>query len=325
MTPTCRFVRRPVAAAWLFLATVAASNSQAAPESPDRWTEFVETKGQRQPIPKVWLATEAGRQAHDLVLPASMPTPVPFDFQAAQFKALVPFSKTPSVREQYWRHLCATEAGQFIFRTVENVDGLAYMRRSQQQNETLADEDPWLYEAPAFEITGVDKPDSDIAGWYIRYPFATYMRVEFPGRRSGDGWVRHGRSGNESEVPDWFAGDSWQRERIAGPSERYAVTWRGIHRERDREHLIGGHELIVLDRSTSEVLAVVRDFGLGAKTGKFQYGLTWRNTGTCFELGKWYAARDGDVLHLLAPRVLQPKKVPLRLINNDRKLTETRN
>ena len=59
-------------------------------------------------------ATEEGRFAHSI----KIPNPVPAD---SGYKP----SMTP---EQYFEHLCKTEAGEFIFKTVEHVEGIYQIR-----------------------------------------------------------------------------------------------------------------------------------------------------------------------------------------------------
>ena len=60
------------------------------------------------------LATEEGRFAHSI----RIPNPVPAD---SGYKP----GMTP---QDYFDHLCKTEAGEFIYRTVENVEGIYIMR-----------------------------------------------------------------------------------------------------------------------------------------------------------------------------------------------------
>lgn len=309
-----------LAVALLLGTTLQACSS--APESPRRWTEFVKVRGHAEEIPKVWVQTEAGRLAHDIVLPASLPKPVPFDFEAARLKAMSPFGKTPDVATQYWQHLCATEAGQFIFKKVGNVEGFAYMRMSPQTDESAADEDPWMYEAPGFEITEVFKEGKNVAGWYISNPWATYLRVELPIGKTNR-WERIWRTGNEPDLPvDRDAIKEWTFTPIAAPTERYAVTWRGIRRPLDRENRLAGNELIIFERTNGEVLAAIRDFALAPKTGKFKYGVMWRNLRTCQEFSSMYSENKGNRFYIFAPRVLVPTRQPLRLKNNDQRVIE---
>ena len=60
------------------------------------------------------LATEEGRFAHSI----RIPNPVPAD---SGYKP----GMTP---QDYFDHLCKTEAGEFIYKTVANVEGLFLMR-----------------------------------------------------------------------------------------------------------------------------------------------------------------------------------------------------
>ena len=60
------------------------------------------------------LATEEGRLAHSI----KIPNPVPAD--SGYMSGMTP--------KEYFEHLCKTEAGEFIYKTVENVEGLYMMR-----------------------------------------------------------------------------------------------------------------------------------------------------------------------------------------------------
>ena len=56
------------------------------------------------------LATEEGKFAHSI----RIPNPVPED---SGYK--------PGTSKEYFDHLCKTEAGEFIYKTVEKVEGLS--------------------------------------------------------------------------------------------------------------------------------------------------------------------------------------------------------
>jgi hypothetical protein len=82
-------------------------------------------------------ATEAGRQAHAIRLPA------PHDKPREVYKPGM--SST-----EYFQALCAAEAGEFIFRTVDNVEGVFEMRpRTKAPNYAFNHlyylEDPYGY------------------------------------------------------------------------------------------------------------------------------------------------------------------------------------
>jgi hypothetical protein len=79
------------------------------------------------------LATEEGRFAHSI----RIPNPVPED---SGYKP----GMTP---EQYFEHLCKTEAGEFIYKTVENVEGI-YMMRPRERSHRYEFEHLYALEDP---------------------------------------------------------------------------------------------------------------------------------------------------------------------------------
>ena len=84
------------------------------------------------------LATEEGRFAHSI----KIPNPVPLDSGY----------KPGMTSQEYFDHLCKTEAGEFIYKTVENVEGIYMMRPREQATDyhtgaSLRDGGPvWIYE-----------------------------------------------------------------------------------------------------------------------------------------------------------------------------------
>ncbi|HXF93179.1 MAG TPA: hypothetical protein VNK46_10530, partial [Nitrospiraceae bacterium] len=92
------------------------------------------------------LATEAGRFAHSI----KIPNPVPED---SGYKP----GMTP---QEYFDHLCKTEAGEFIYKTVENVEGLYLMR---PRKEATDDELSHLYalEDPYGQVVGESELPQD--------------------------------------------------------------------------------------------------------------------------------------------------------------------
>src|SRR5205807_1234939 len=98
-----------------------------------KWTTFIPVDGQPQPVPAEWLSTAEGKFAHSIQLPDAVPKPVPFDFAKAKMMAALPAKA--SVSEQYFEHLCSTEAGEFVLKTVEDVQGLYFMRPPNQPTD----------------------------------------------------------------------------------------------------------------------------------------------------------------------------------------------
>jgi hypothetical protein len=113
------------------------------------------------------LATEEGRFAHSI----KIPNPVSEDSGY----------KPEMTSQEYFDHLCKTEAGEFIYRTVENVEGIYMMRpRKEATDEELehlyALEDPYGYTTgtSAKQAFGFIRPDG------YRYVETPLLEVRVP-------------------------------------------------------------------------------------------------------------------------------------------------
>jgi hypothetical protein len=274
------------------------------------WKDFVKTEGHANEIPIGWLATEEGLFAHSIVLPDTVPKTVPFDFNAARLHSLKPGSK--SVARQYWDHLCSTEAGSFILKPVDGVEGFFFMRPvggvNEQQNS-----DRWRLEAPGLQASWGWKYDPEReAIAFVQPPSATFEWVDFPAV-GGDG-VLH-MFGYESRVSPMSV------VRQSASNARYGVTWRGIRRDRDREHAISGTEWIVFDRPSGEVLGVLRDFYKTGSVRNRPNGISWLNAGRCpFKRQLMGHAGERNDIAVWAPMVLRPIVYPgiLKFVDEQR-------
>jgi len=218
------------------------------------------------------LATEEGRFAHSI----KIPNPLPDD---SGYKP----GMTP---EQYFDHLCKTEAGEFIYKTVENVEGL-YMMRPRKR--TTDDELEHLYalEDPYGHTTDESYLVQDV---YVQPATGRYQFLEMPlssSVREKERYRRYYR--DEHAHPGRKFQTAINGQGVFVPyivaegtasdiKSRYGYTWRGISRLHDRELGIAGGELIVLDVKTNEVLAVRRGY---MRTGFVRNNLTgvWWMTG----------------------------------------------
>lgn len=194
------------------------------------------------------LATEEGRFAHSI----KIPNPVSAD---SGYKP----GMTP---EQYFDHLCKTEAGEFIFKTVKDVEGIVQLRPRGKANyeysHLYAFEDPFGFDAdPAFFV---------YPGRYTYYETVSAFLIG-----QGPKYVRY--FGYDGRNPETL-----QKVNEAQRKSRYGYTWRGIARPHDRDNGIGGGEVIVVDLETNEVLAVYRgyaQFKMDERVGLLSAG--WRN------------------------------------------------
>ena len=236
------------------------------------WEHFVPVAGQPLPVPQQWLQDPEAKIAHSLKLPDSVPKPVPFDFSKAYRKSWLP--GTPKQSVQYFNHLCSTEAGEWIFRKVQNVEGFYFARpQGEPTTDTMTDpygpEMPWIQR---FFLLRGDYEPLDQARWLIQPPLYNYRFVEQPRRNTKwqagiqepyvrlFGYTRGYFVKPGQVVADWNEKTPMQVIGIPALTARYGYTWRGLRRERDREFGIAGGELLIYDLETREVLAVRRQF-----------------------------------------------------------------
>jgi len=235
------------------------------------------------------LATEEGRFAHSI----KIPNPVPEDSGY----------KPGMTTKEYFEHLCKTEAGEFIFKTVEDVDGIMQMRprvmaTDYEMMHLYTLEDPYnVYETLSEDgyvnpryVTAVKK-----RGYSLFKPDQNYKFLEKPLpaslRNPADGstYLRYTKPNTEHLVYEngqyMYPRDHWPpmiEERVTELKSSYGFSWRGITRPHDRELGIAGGEVIVLDLQTSEVLAVRRGYAAsGGKTRETVSGIWWLSAAKC--------------------------------------------
>ena len=224
------------------------------------------------------LATEEGRIAHSI----KIPNPVPDDSGY----------KPGMTSEQYFDHLCKTEAGEFIHKTVENVEGL-YMMRPRKSATDYELEHLYALEDPYGHTSDDDMPgvqDSYVQPVQGKYQFleiplkskdvsndATKYQRYYRDEKANPGKKYQTMINGQGVFVPYIVTDA----KVPMLKSRYGYTWRGITRPHDRELGIAGGELIILDRETNEVLAVRRGF---ARTGRVSNNLTgvwWLTAPSC--------------------------------------------
>lgn len=255
---------------------------------PYRWTKFVQVEGQPEPVPEEWVSTPEGRFAHSL----RIPNPVPKDSG---------YRWTMSAKE-YFKHLCKTEAGEFIFRKVDDVEGLYFARPPRRPTDTEL-MSRYRLEAPELErfFQLLSATPSERSLIFVRRSSASFRFVEEPLGPNSERAVRaFGFSDIVTPRPV---------KEVERPTSRFALTWRGLRRPNDREHAIAGSEWIVFERETSIVFGVLRSFGMSPKTVNVQGGIWWLNATPCPSAR--YAsstARAGDRLFEFVSNVLRPSQ-----------------
>lgn len=247
-------------------------------------------------MPEQWLQDREARAAYALRLPGQIPVSVPFDFNAAKRQAWLPGAK--SVAVQYFEHLCSTEAGEWILRTVKNVEGL-YFARPQRGPTADVMKNPYGPEMPWIQRRFMLQADTlhDQGAAFVQPPFYNYRFVEQPRRevawQSGirEPYIRlFGHSLERATGPNGALTTHFKQNQamqilgVYEPSSRYGYTWRAIRRPRDRELGISGGELLIYDRKTKEVLAVRRQFLIAARSAREVGKVLWEVAESCRQL-----------------------------------------
>jgi hypothetical protein len=288
--------------------------------STTNWQNLVAVEGQTLPIPQQWLQDKEAAVAHSLKLPKNVPDIVTFDFEKAWWRSLLPGKF--SVAGQYFIHLCESEAGEWIFKTAENVKGLYFARPqggyTKYMTEPLGPEAPWIQRI--LWITG-DSPFEQGA-WFVYPPLRNYQFVEQPRRNVSwqneiqEPYVRlfgftqaPMLDQNGEETRHLKEGTPMQVMGVTKLSANYGYTWRGLRRNRDREFGIAGSEVLIYDLNTYEVLAVRRQFlivnGKALKKGK----ALWEIAARC---SKPEGDRLGGEFSKFALNVLKPTESSIR-------------
>ena len=201
------------------------------------------------------LATPEGRFAHSIQLPP------PYDKLKEVYR--------PGMNsDEYFKALCEAEAGEFIFKTVENVETIFDLRprvpiQNYEYQHLFVMEDPYGY----------------VAG---EAQYSPYLYVE-PDRYKY--YERYVMSDGDIKVQRFFGYNGRKRETLKSTivdkrAAKYGFTWRRISRPNDRELGIAGGELLVLNLETAELLGFRRGF---AKTyvSSVNRGANWEFTPTC--------------------------------------------
>lgn len=203
-----------------------------------------------------WTGTPEGRFAHAI----KIPNPVPEDSGY----------RPGMTQQEYFEHLCKNEAGEFIFKTADNVDGIHQIRPRRiystgEWQHLYALEDPYGYWVGEWEWVGASMANPRLYDYFEIHPSA---------RRDHDAAMRELVDKSVLATPpagvsiarySGFNGIALRTLKLefdTKPRARYGITWRGVKRQMDRELGIAGGELIVLDLQTMEVMGVRRGYNV---------------------------------------------------------------
>lgn len=231
-------------------------------QSGSRWTQFVQVEGQPDLVPAEWVSTPEGKFAHSIKLP----TPLPKDSG---------YRKGMNSRE-YFGHLCKTEAGEFIYKTIDNVEGFYFARPPLRPTDDDL-QDRYKLEAPEIERTFqlMRATPQARAGHFVNPPWNLFSFVEEPVTTKEFKTPFLRSSGYKQDVSSMLV------EQVTDMKSRFGMVWRGVKRQSDRELLIAGSEWIVFDIQTNEVLALQRNFAIAGSTRNTPEGIYWLSAPGC--------------------------------------------
>lgn len=203
---------------------------------------------------------------------------------------------------EYWRALCKAEAGEFIYKTVENVDGI-YQIRPRRHETDYALMDPYVVEDPYGHTIGEEEEDivftyvAPREKWLPDRPRYSYFETapikdtaEFPYNRFHESFFVAAPTGSRFQRYFGFDEKSFHSMHMSWTAtlkSEIGVVWRGIRREMDRELGVAGGELAVVELKSNELLALRRGFIVSPK--RSDGGIAWTSGAACPE----YSSMDG--------------------------------
>lgn len=229
---------------------------------------------------------------------------------------------------EYWRALCKSEAGEFIYRTVEGEEAIYQIRPRPAENDyaygdRYVMEDPYGYirgerasiDAVPFNFVG---PETKSRKWGLRYrvletPFLPNDRGELLKQYRDPSLFQPVPPGAKYQRFYGYDGDfkSLKLEYVTELKSRYGFTWRAIKRPFDRETGVAGGELAVVDLKTGEILGLRRGFVLGANTAGGP--VNWLSPNACPEYALMPGIgqirkrnKDGDFTSWFVTKVVVP-------------------
>jgi len=266
----------------------ASACAQTPQRSTYRWTQFVQVESQPEPVPAEWVSTPEGKLAHSI----RIPNPIPKDSGY----------RPGMTSQQYFEHLCKSEAGEFIFNTTENVEGFYFARPpTRPSDDDLMDR--YKLEAPEieryFQLMRPNAAERSIT--FVSGDERTFKFVEESDRQNQHEYIR--AFGFKDQVTPHPI------QKVTALASQFGLTWRGLRRESDRELGISAGEWIVFELKTKRVLAVLRTIGLSPKANNTPDRIWWLSATQCPGATRILTpAGNGEQLYRFLKKTLNPEK-----------------
>lgn len=243
-------------------------------------------------IPEHPIAKAAYDYAHSIKLPDSVPKPVPFKFCK---HTILGFCFGRATRDEYFEHLCKTEAGEYVFKRVEGVEGVAELRPRRRSASIDEAQDPHKLEDPLTSSNGGEMTpytDAAVAVGFVQPPGGKYSAYAFyldsaNGPKFVYAFRDPGADPNGSKAITTRTGEviHWVTKTIEvlDTTLAYGLAIRGARRYRDREFGVAGVEIILVERKTGDVLGLRRDFARSPDAPSTRFGINWDNAKSCLK------------------------------------------
>jgi len=215
---------------------------------------------------------------------------------------------------EYFKNKCESQAGEFIYRTVENVEGLYQMRlrdpRDYFDRMRYGDipEDPYGH-------TNVEAQKPWVL--FVKNPSGRYQFLETKKAPTMRGYKLNIDYLKFAKRPVFTGQKFWRYELIDEPytnsgspmyrqaiqvddlKSKYGFTWKEVRDEKDKEVGVWGGEISVVDLKNKEVIAIKRGFVLINKYGG--------RSGICPK------DKDDFFIYKFISKVLKPKNTRNRM------------
>jgi hypothetical protein len=194
--------------------------------------------------------------------------------------------------KEYFDALCKAEAGEFVFKTAKDVEGIYQIRPRIPEVSDARQQDRYVMEDPFGHGSGYQDSAQGV-GFALTGP-GQYRFVETPTPPHPPGTYQDRsvfdatffvKSPRTDTVYRLYGYDGKQLKSLKVQVDfvhksKYGYTWRGVKRELDRENAIAGGELIVVRLADNEILGVRRGF---VRTGfaNTRDKILWMNAAAC--------------------------------------------
>jgi hypothetical protein len=215
---------------------------------------------------------------------------------------------------EYWEALCKAEAGEFIHKTVVDVEGFLLVRPRGAETDDAMQDKYVIEDAYGLLEFGYPNREKRPGVYFLSKSRPTYRYVEggVTTRTGADVRVRHeidfSRLAELRRLrPDgvWGEKQFTKLVNVETFSSRFGIAWRGISRENDFEMGISGGELAAFDLTSGELVALRRGFALDPYAARGVMDRRWWLSSS----GCPVMARESLTLRAFVHKALPPKAI----------------